>query len=132
MIKIEDINKKNIQVDSIVDSNMHTLCNRINKAIGMMLLIDPELIFIITSGLRTPEQQSNLIKAGKSKATKSKHLIGAAIDIYDPDGKIKSILLSHPEILVACELWCEHFDSTPDWWHAQIIPPHSGNRWFYP
>jgi hypothetical protein len=87
---------------------------------------------IVTSGLRDASGQANLIKAGKSTATHSKHLTGCAADIYDPDGGLKKWLKENPEILVNAYLWCEAAESTPTWCHFQIVPPGSGNRWFLP
>jgi len=127
MIKLEELNKKGIEVDSIVESNLVTLMQRLNKV--RELWGRP---MIVTSGLRTPEQQQNLIKAGKTNATKSKHLVGAAADIYDPEGALKEWLLENPDVLEEANLWCEHWSATPTWVHFQIFPPLSGNRWFIP
>lgn len=127
MIKIEELNKKKLIVDSITESNLRTLCERLNKI--RKLWGKP---MIVTSGLRSETEQSNLIKAGKSTARKSKHLVGAAADISDSDGSLKKWLLENPKILEEAGLWCEHWDSTPTWCHFQIVPPASGNRWFKP
>lgn len=127
MIKMEELNKKGIDVDSIVESNLITLMNRLNK-----LQAQWQKPMIVTSALRTPEQQENLIKAGKTNAKKSKHLFGAAADIYDPENKLREWLLENPQVLEECNLWCEHWSATPTWVHFQIFPPASGNRWFYP
>ncbi len=88
--------------------------------------------FLCTSGLRSEGQQAELIKAGKTNATKSKHLFGMAADILDEDGSLKKFLLVHPKILEDANLWCEHWEYTINWWHAQTSPPNSGNRWFIP
>lgn len=86
----------------------------------------------ITSGLRSEKQQENLIKAGKSTATKSKHLVGLAADVADPDGTLAAWVLENREILEKACLWCEHPDYTKGWLHFQASPPKSGKRFFIP
>ena len=46
--------------------------------------------FHITDGLRTPERQRQLVKAGKSKTLKSRHLTGHAVDfvVAEPGGGV--------------------------------------------
>lgn len=39
------------------------------------------LPFIVTEGLRTPERQAQLVAAGASQTTKSRHLTGHAVDL---------------------------------------------------
>lgn len=129
MISMKELNKKELPVSNIVESNLLTLQNRLNKL--REIWGKP---MIVTSGLRSEDQQKNLIKSGASTATKSRHLIGAAADISDPEGELKEWLLK-PEngwVLETCQLWCEHWDSTPTWVHFQICPPASGSRWFKP
>lgn len=67
-------------------------------------------------------------------AVKSKHLLGLAIDIADPDGKLGEWVCS-PAGKAALEeigLWAEHRSATPSWCHVQTVPPRSGNRIFWP
>jgi uncharacterized protein YcbK (DUF882 family) len=126
-LTVKDLNPKKYPTDGLQNSNLLVLCQRLNqvqKIWGRQ--------FVVTSGLRSEEQQRNLIKAGKTKATKSKHLTGHAADIYDPDGSLKAFLLNYPNVLIEANLWCEHGDYTPNWCHFQIVPPGSGNRWFKP
>ena len=40
-----------------------------------------EIDFLVTEGLRTREKQIELVKAGASRTTRSRHLTGHAIDI---------------------------------------------------
>lgn len=127
MITIEELNRKKIQTSSVIDSNLLTLCNRLNivrEAWGKPM--------IVTSGLRSEGQQQNLIKAGQTNAVHSKHLTGCAADILDEDGSLKAWLKENPDILVKAFLWCEAAESTPNWCHFQIVPPGSGARWFLP
>lgn len=84
--------------------------------------------FNITSGFRNSVDQNRI----NPSAPRSKHLLGQAADVLDSEGKLKALLVLHPEILVNCGLWCEAAASTPSWCHMQIVPPRSGNRWFLP
>lgn len=127
MIKLEELNKRKYPTDPIIDSNLKTLCERLNiirKAYGKPM--------IVTSGLRSNKQQQELIKAGKSTATKSKHLAGLAADIADPDKELAKWCLENVKILEQAGLWLEHPDYTPNWVHFQASPPRSGNRFFIP
>jgi aryl carrier-like protein len=81
---------------------------------------------VVTSGLRSLDQQQQLIAAGKSNAPKSHHLTGEAVDIYDPDGKLYQYCLDSIPLLEQCELWCEIRQGA--WVHFQIVPPKSGKR----
>lgn len=126
-----DFNKKKHKTNSIIDSNLLVLAQRVSKIEDAWFALTSER-FTITSGLRSEGQQAELIKAGKTNATKSKHLFGAAADIYDPEGKIKAWLRENPKLLIDAQLWCEAAESTPGWLHCQIIPPASGRCWFIP
>lgn len=49
-----------------------------------------EVEFIVTEGLRTPERQAQLVKAGASRTLKSKHLVGRAVDLAAVvDGQVR-------------------------------------------
>lgn len=87
---------------------------------------------IITSGLRSEAQQQDLIKAGKSKATKSKHLTGHAADIQDLDGSLAKWALENIKLFEQAGLWLEDPNFTQGWLHLQMTPPRSGNRIFKP
>lgn len=127
MIKLEELNKRNYPTDPIIDSNLKVLCERLNvirKAYGKPMNV--------TSGLRSESQQQELIKAGKSTATKSKHLVGLAADIADPNGELQKWCLDNVKILEQVGLWLEKFEYTPNWVHFSATPPRSGNRFFTP
>jgi hypothetical protein len=126
-IKLWELNKHKYPTTAIIDSNLQTLCQRLNKirkAWGKPMLV--------TSGLRSEKQQAELIKAGKSNAPKSKHLLGLAADISDPEGELAKWCLQNVELLEEVELWVEHPDYTPGWLHMQACPPKSGRRFFIP
>lgn len=127
LIKLAELNKKNLPTTAIQAGNLTELCTRLNKlrkAWGKPM--------IITSGLRSEGQQANLIKSGQSTATKSKHLLGLAADISDPDGALDDWLEKNVKLLEEIGLWIEHKSATPTWAHIQICPPKSGRRFFKP
>lgn len=127
MIRVSELNPKKYPTTFIIDGNLQNLCERLNKV--RKVWGKP---MIVTSGLRSEAQQANLIKAGISKATKSKHLLGLAADISDPDGSLGKWLKANPHILEEAGLWCEELEATPGWLHMQSSPPGSGRRWFWP
>lgn len=79
--------------------------------------------------------QSNnttLIVRRNGKIFISGNCFGCAVDIADPDGKLKAWLKAHPEKLVECGLWAEDYEKTKSWCHLQTYSPKSGNRVFLP
>lgn len=97
----------------------------------------------ITSGYRSMEKHKSIYEKINSDRVKqgldplsipmaSKHLIGAAVDIEDAGGKLKAWLITHPEALAQCDLYCEDYSSTKTWTHFQCISPKSGRRVFPP
>lgn len=60
----------------------------------------------------------------------SKHLVCAAIDLADMDGKLYDFCKANESLLEALGLWCE--ERQGGWQHLQIFPPKSGHRWFLP
>jgi hypothetical protein len=62
----------------------------------------------------------------------SKHMLGKAIDIADPEGDLDEWCMHYLDVLEDIGLWQEHPASTKGWCHVQIVPPKSGNRVFYP
>lgn len=83
---------------------------------------------LVNSGWRPPAV--NAATPGASRS--SLHLIGEALDLYDPSGAIDRWALDCPQPLIDLGLWQEHPDSTPGWCHIQTRPPRSGNRVFRP
>lgn len=127
MIKLEELNKRGHPTDAIIRSNLQVLCERLNKiraAWGKPM--------IVTSGLRSDKQQAELIKAGKSRATKSMHLVGLAADIADPDGSLAEWCKKNVKLLEEVGLWCEDPEYTKGWVHFSASPPKSGRRFFKP
>lgn len=127
MIKLAELNKKKYPTDGIIDSNLKVLCERLNvirTAWGKPMTV--------TSGLRDAAQQANLVKSGQSTATKSKHLLGLAADIADPDGSLAKWLKDNVKLLEKASLWCEDPEYTRGWVHFQAAPPKSNKRFFIP
>lgn len=85
----------------------------------------------VNDGIRRQKDQP------KNAAVKSKHLIGAAIDLDDDDaGTVWKWVFENRAKLVEWGLWMEHPCWTHcngmSWLHFQIIPPSSGKRFFIP
>jgi hypothetical protein len=94
---------------------------------------------IVTSGLRAIEDHFRIYAAkgitDPSKIPmKSKHLVGAAVDISDPDLELTQWLKDSPPFLEDAQLWCEL--NNRNWVHFQCLPYgswESGNpHWFLP
>jgi hypothetical protein len=82
----------------------------------------------VNSGWR-PEQ-INGKTAGA--APRSKHMLGLAIDISDPEGDLKSWCMDNQDVLQDIGLWMEHPSACKGWLHVQVVPPKSQKRVFYP
>jgi hypothetical protein len=82
----------------------------------------------VTSGWRPPEVNANT----QGAAPRSNHMTCLACDLYDPEGIIDDWCMNNLDALKEIGLWLEHPSSTKGWCHIQIVPPHSGNRVFYP
>lgn len=126
-ISMKELNPHGYPTNPAIDANLKTLHERMNElreAYGKPM--------VITSGLRSDEKQIELIKQGKSKATASKHLAGAACDVLDKDKSLAKWCLANEDVLRRIGLWCEHPDYTSNWMHFQIMAPMSGKRFFIP
>jgi uncharacterized protein YcbK (DUF882 family) len=124
-ISLLELNKLHFPTDPTIDANLLILLDRINQvrdAYGKPMTV--------TSGLRSDALQNSLIARGISKATLSNHLTGSAVDILDEDGELHSWTESNSELMEKIGLWMENRQGP--WQHYQIVPPHSGNRWFNP
>lgn len=114
-----------------IQANLAILLERVNKI--RALWGKP---MTVTSGLRTMEDHLRIYaQKGITDPAKipmhSKHLIGAAVDISDPDLSITAWLKENDsQRLKDAELWCE--EGNKNWVHFQIMAPGSGNLWFLP
>jgi hypothetical protein len=119
-----------------VKKNLALLLQRINKvrsAWGHPMKV--------TSGLRTMAHHLQIYAqkgiTDKSKIPmKSKHLFGAAVDIYDPAKTLQKWCLANEKLLKSIGFWMESFTATPNWCHFQIVPygsyADSKSIWFKP
>lgn len=82
----------------------------------------------VNSGWRPPEVNAKTAGA----AVKSKHMLGLAVDLADPEGDLDEWCLENESELVRLQLWQEHPSATKGWCHLQSVPPKSGKRVFYP
>ena len=121
----------NALTPEIVRNATHLL-RKVNGLIAIMhevnIDIHPTNRSPISSGWRPPEVNA----ATPNAATRSKHMTGDAVDLYDPDGEIDGWCMDHLDVLSEIGLWMEHPASTKGWSHLQQIPPRSGRRIFYP
>ncbi len=127
MNKLEELNPRGYETDLKTDCYLLQLFDALKifeKRSGFNL--------VISSGLRSRALQDALIAQGKSKASNSKHLIGAAADVVDLDGAIAKWCQLNEKILEEIGLYCERFSYTRGWVHFQILPPGSGKRFFIP
>lgn len=124
MITRRELNPKGLEETEEIKKNLDMLLDRMNKirkAWGKPMRV--------TSGLRSQADQMRI----NPKASKSKHLIGAAVDISDPaPNALQTWCKENVKLLEEAGLWMESFDHTPTWIHFQIFPPKSGKRWFIP
>ena len=97
---------------------------------GVILPDHPTNHSPVSSGWRPPQVNSNTPNA----APNSKHMLGKAIDLYDPDGDLDNWLMTDFGIacLEALGLWIEHPACTKSYTHIQTVPPGSNKRVFWP
>lgn len=112
---------KESEVDAVTLRNLEDLCQKIN-ALGYQ----PPMI--ATSCLRSIKDQQRI----NPKAMGSSHLYGAAVDIADTNGNLKTWILKNPEVLTYNGLWMEDPKYTKGWIHLSIYASKSGRRIFIP
>jgi hypothetical protein len=97
----------------------------------------------ITSGFRSPERHLKVYETINNKRKNqglsplkvpmgSKHLIGAAVDLEDRNGRLDIWCMSNQNTLKTLGLYLEHPNHTIGWCHLQIIPPKSKKIVFIP
>lgn len=112
---------KESDVDVVVKRNLEDLIRKIN-ALGYQ----PPMR--ASSCLRSIKDQQRI----NPKAMGSSHLYGAAVDIADPDGKLKAWCKANINKLTECGLWMESPEATKTWCHLSSQMPKSGKRVFVP
>lgn len=90
-------------------ANADDLCKRVNNLLNAIW----KAPVTVSSGFRTAAANSALPNAAK----KSYHMLCKAVDLSDPQGKLKELILTKPEVLVDYGLWLEDPASTPGWCH---------------
>jgi uncharacterized protein YcbK (DUF882 family) len=127
MKDISELNPHKYPTNPSMDKNLGILFERLTdlqRSYGHDLTI--------TSGLRSEEQQAHLISIGKTNAVHSKHLAGAAADVFDADGALAKWVSENLDRVATIGLWMEDFGHTKGWVHFQMMPPASGKRVFIP
>jgi len=119
MITAKELNPHGYKLDKEQQDNQDKLLKAINiirTAWGKPMTV--------TSGVRSAEDQKRI----NPSAPKSKHLIGAAVDIADNGDLYKWLQGDGAKTLEEAGLYCEL--DTKGWVHFQCIPPGSKKRWF--
>lgn len=127
-MKLSDLNPHNYQTDPEIDVNLQILLERLQTLEDEYVAKTNNPPFHINSGLRSMQQQMTL----NPSAPHSKHLIGAAADVSDPDSRLWTWTIDNLPVVEAIGLWMEDKSATPIWVHYQCQPPRSGNRIFKP
>lgn len=94
--------------------------NQIRTAWGKPMIVD--------SGWRPPSINASTPNA----STHSKHMVGLACDIADPDGSLWSWVLQNLDLMKQLDIFFEDKRWTPTWVHFQIGGPSSGHRIYVP
>jgi hypothetical protein len=125
MISLREINNHGYETTPEQDANLAVLVERVN-----LIRIAWGKPMTVTSGLRSHADQERI----NPSAPKSKHVLGAAVDIYDPELEITTWLKTNPDLLEQANLFCEL--GNENWVHFQCLPFGSyspgGTRWFKP
>jgi uncharacterized protein YcbK (DUF882 family) len=124
---IAELNPHNYPTNPSIDKNLGILFSRL-----LELQSATGRDFQINSGLRSDDQQLELIREGKSTAVHSKHIAGAAADVNDPDGSLAEYVKANLDYMATIGFWMEDFGHTKGWVHFQIMAPGSGHRVFIP
>lgn len=84
--------------------------------------------FMVTEGLRTPERQRTLVRAGASRTLNSRHLTGHAVDVAAlVEGKVRWDWPLYPKIAAAFREAAEARDTPIVWggdWPRLRDGPH--------
>lgn len=131
MILLENLIGKDVELTSLPIEHQDNLLLLLN-CINQVQVICP-YTFIVTSGYRTRQHHINIYTAKGITDLKlipwgSKHLIGAAVDIYDSQKDIQNWCFKNQRILAGIGLWLEEFASeeypkgTTNWVHFQCKP----------
>lgn len=123
MISLQELNSHNYPTTDEINSNLQMLLVALNKVRAAY-----NIPMIVTSGLRSVADQQRI----NPSAPKSKHLLGLAADISDPDGNLWKWCMVNIQVLIEADIYLEDKAHTPTWVHMQCVPPKSGKRIFIP
>jgi hypothetical protein len=112
--------------------HLHRAANLLATLSNLPVIINSPGLNRRRSGYRTREMQQSIYANKKSVPMGSLHLVGAAFDALDRDGKIQRWVLDNLEFLERQDFYCESFERTAGWLHLQILPSKSGKRFFLP
>lgn len=115
------------ELTAMVLTNLGRLLERVNLLLGEVIKELPSFEVRVTSGWRPVEYNK---KIGGSAG--SKHCIGKAVDLSDPEQILSKFLANRVPLLEKYDLAMEHPEATPNWCHIQWEAPKSGNRVFRP
>lgn len=119
----KDLNPSRYITTKEQQENLEKLANAVSE---LERLMGRE--FLITSGLRSPQDQLKINAPIKNSA----HMTGEAVDVSDVDGSIYGYCIDNVDILIRLGLYLECRTWTPRWLHCQIRAPKSGSRFFQP
>ncbi len=119
----EDINNQKYICTQFQKEQLKKLADAVSELEALM-----DRTFLVTSGLRTPQDQLRINPSVKNSA----HTTGSAVDISDVDGSVFGFCIDNVDILIRLGLYIECRTFTPRWLHAQIVAPRSGHRIFNP
>lgn len=117
------INNRGYILTSGQRANLDRLCLAVSELERLM-----GVEFVVTSGLRSEQDQMRINPAAKFSA----HLTGEAVDVADKDGKIYDFCVDNIEEIIRIGLYLENRLYTPNWAHLTVRKPKSGNRFFIP
>lgn len=144
MISRAELNPKGYKLTDEQEANqviLHEKINMVRQAYGRPM--------VCTNGVRSWDEHVQIyikknqvfydtngdlkIRPGGRFPRSSQHLVGAAVDIADRDGKLWAWLMDHQDLVKnKAGLYLEDKSRTPTWVHFQIYPPKSGNWVFMP
>ena len=107
-----------------IERNATALLEKVNAFLEILRWKDAK----VNSGWRPAAVNGKIANAAK----KSNHMIGFAIDLADPDGRLRELVLLNLEEAQKLSLYFEDFRYTKGWVHMQIVAPGSKKRIFVP
>lgn len=83
-------------------------------------------------GQRSGWRPQSVNDAMPNAAHASFHITCQAIDLDDDDRRLQNWCVENLPTIASIGLWMENKIATPSWTHVQIVPPHSGQRVYFP